>query len=161
MQRDEWTFEGAGEVTVNIFSMHATQFVVGQSVLEQKWVQGVGQSFDKYFENTPTYNTWQENVGMALMTFVQLIKHFGWEPMHKFMKNYEVDIASRASSLPKNNQDKIDQWVLRYSRIIGFNIRPQFMMFGLPVSNFVNDELKDLEPWCPLERSQLMFFATF
>jgi len=89
--------------------------------------------------------------GMALCTFAQLIKHFGWDSMRLFMKNYEKDINDDDSSLPKSNQDKIDQWVIRFSKIVSRNIKPQFEMFGLPVSNHVDTTLHDLEKWCPLE----------
>lgn len=158
MQRSEWTFDGAIEVTVNIFSMHATKFIIGQDVIEQQWVKGNRASFAKYFSKTPTYDDWKQEAGMGLMPFVQLIKHFGWEPMHKFMKDYETDIDANSPNLPKNNQDKIDQWVLRYSKIVGRNIKPQFNMFGIPVSRFVDDELQDLQPWCPREEQDPNIF---
>ena len=87
---------------------------------------------------------------MALMAFAQLIKHFGWDSMKTFMKNYEHDITNKVN-LPQNNQDKIDQWVIRYSEIVSQNIRPQFEMFGLPVSKNVDDKLAGLELWCPSE----------
>ncbi len=106
--------------------------------------------FKKYFEKKPTYEDWKNNCHMGIMTFAQLIKHFGWEPMYKFLSDYENDIDNRIKSkLPKNNQEKIDQWVLRYSRIIEHNIKPQFEMWGLPVSESVDEELKDLPKWCP------------
>jgi hypothetical protein len=40
---------------------------------------------------------------------------------------------------------------LRYSRIIGRNIRPQFELWGLPVTDSVDEKLKDLPEWCPKE----------
>jgi hypothetical protein len=88
---------------------------------------------------------------MALMTFAQLIRHFGWDSMRTFMKNYEADIDKQDTSLPKNNQEKIDQWVIRFSKIVSRNIKPQFEMFGLPVSQHVDNDLSGLEKWCPLE----------
>lgn len=157
MQRGEWTFDGAGEVTVNIFSMHAYNFVIGQHILDQEWPKNVATSFSKYFSKQPTYQDWQDNVGMALMTFAQLIKHFGWGAMRKFMKNYEEDIKNHAN-LPQNNQEKIDQWVLRFSRIVRRNIKPQFEMFGLPVSAQLDDQLADLRPWCPSEEKDPAIF---
>lgn len=163
MQRGEWTFDGSGEVTVNIFSMHANSFVLGQQdVVSQEWPKNVASDFPKYFQKTPTYEDWKQNCGMALMTFVQLIKHFGWKAMHKFMKDYEHDIESNRSVLPKNNQEKIDQWVIRYSKIVGRNIKPQFVMFGLPVSESVDAHLKGLRLWCPVEeKDPKVFFSNF
>ena len=38
LQRDQWTFEGSVEVTVNLFSMHACEFVIGNKIIHQKWL---------------------------------------------------------------------------------------------------------------------------
>jgi hypothetical protein len=146
MQRSEWTFEAATEVTVNLFSMHAFQVIIGKNVNEQKWLLGHYNDFDRYFSKQPTYTNWKSNYGMALVTFAILIKHFGWPTMYDFMKLYEKDIQNGVN-LPKSDQDKIDQWVLRYSKIVSKNIKPHFLMFGLPVTNKYDDELKHLEPW--------------
>ena len=102
----------------------------------------------------------KDSHGMALMTFAQLIKHFGWNSMQTFMKNYEIDIES-GKNLPKNNQEKIDQWVIRYSKIVSRNIKPQFEMFGLPVSDKVDQILIGLKNWCPKEEQDPnMFFLS-
>ena len=146
MQQREWTFDGSVEVTVNIFSMHAYEFVVGQKVLKQKWPREARHEFAKYFKN-PTFDNWRKNPRMGLMTFAQLIKHFGWDAMRKFMGDYEHDIEQK-TSLPETEQDKIDQWVIRYSKIVNKNIRPQFEMFGLPVTaSKVDEQLYGLEFW--------------
>lgn len=68
--------------------------------------------------------------------------------MYKFMFDYENDIETR-KNLPKTNQDKIDQWVIRYSKILNKNIKPQFELWGLPVSNDVDAILENIEKWCP------------
>jgi hypothetical protein len=153
MQRDEWTFDGSVEVTVNIFSMHAFEFVVEKPILRQRWPLGQVQELRRHFKDgkIPTYKEWSNNPGFALMVFLQLIKHFDWASMRKFMSDYEQDIKEKRN-LPKTNQDKIDQFVIRYSKIVGKNIRPQFEMHGLPVSPSVDEQIgSDLEPWCPVE----------
>jgi hypothetical protein len=132
--------------------MHAMEHVIGKSVLKQTWLQGHRNSFKKYFSKKPTYADWQSDYGMALMVFVQLIKHFGWDPMRKFMSDYESDISNNVDdALPKTNLDKIDQWVVRYSKIIKRNIKTQFEMWGLPVSNDVDPILACYENWCPID----------
>ncbi len=98
---------------------------------------------------------------MALMTFAQLIKHFGWDSMRQFMKEYEKDIE-RHTNLPQSNQDKIDQWVIRYSKIVSRNIKPQFKMFGLPVSDYVDEHVSEFDPWLPeVEKNPELFFSEF
>jgi hypothetical protein len=94
---------------------------------------------------------------MALMTFAQLIKHFGWKSMRQFLKEYEKDIETK-NHLPKSNQEKIDQWVIRYSKIVSRNIKPQFLMFGLPVSDYVDLLVSKYEGWCPEEEKDSQVF---
>ena len=136
MQREEWTFEGSLEVTVNIFTLNAYRVLFGEDKFKQFSLPAQKLS----------YNDWKNNNYMALATFALLIEHFGWTPMYTFMKEYEDDLRNR-NNLPQTNQEKIDQWVLRYSKIIKRNIKPHFEMFGLPVSTKLNHELSTYEPW--------------
>jgi hypothetical protein len=158
MQRGEWTFEGCGEVTVNIFSLHAMEKIVGLKICETEFVMDRRKKFAAYFSKKPTYDDWKNDCGMALMTFAQLLRHFGWEPMYEFMKVYENDIKNNKDSLPKTNQDKIDQWVIRYSKLIGFNIKPQFEFWGLPVTYKVDEFVGSLPEFNPTEESDADVF---
>ena len=160
MQRGEWTFDGSTEVTVNIFSLHVFHDLLNREVNQVAWLLGAKSAMERYFSNdNPTYTDWQNDVGVALATFAQLIKHFGWESMYQFMSQYENDIKIN-NNIPKNNQEKIDQWVIRYSKIVGKNIKEQFKMFGLPVSQNVDDQIINLEIWLPEnEKNPEIFFA--
>lgn len=149
MQRDEWTFSAATEVTVNLFSLHAMQFIIGKKLTEIEWLKNPNLS--DYFDKTPTETDWQNDPKVALFMFVIMIAEFGWKPMQTFMKNYEKDISAGLSSLPRNDQEKIDQWVIRYSKLVDKNIKQHFEKFGLSVSDSVDDELSGLEPWSRIE----------
>jgi hypothetical protein len=131
--------------------MHAMEFVIGKKIVKQTWLLGQKHNFEKYFDRKPTYDDWKDNCYIAIMTFAQLIRHFGWKPMYKFMLDYEDDIVNHENRLPQCNQDKIDQWVLRYSKIVGYNIKRQFELWGLPVSYSVETILVGLPKWCPTE----------
>ena len=145
MQRDEWTFDGSVEITVNLFSMHTFYTMLGQNVTEIEWLRGQEQQITEYFDSTQSYDLWKKRCGVGLYTFALLIKHFGWEALYTFLKNYEDDIVNGASTLPKDNQEKIDQWVIRYSNIINYNIKNYFSMFGLPVSDNIDEQLLGFE----------------
>ena len=127
--------------------------VVGLPIIKQQWVMDRKNSFQKYFSKKPSYSDWKSNCEMALMTFAQLIKHFGWDAMYRFMSDFEADIKNNKEALPKSNQDKIDQWVIRYSRIIQKNIKPQFELWGLPVSDAVLNDVNQFETFCPTEET--------
>ena len=158
LQRDEWTFEGAEEVTVNIFSMHAFETLLGQKVTEIDWLHDQKDGLRTYFsKKQPNYEDWKSDCCVSVFLFAQLIKNFGWEAMRQFMHEYEEDIASE-TNLPKSNQDKIDQWVLRYSKIVGKNLTRHFKMYGLPVSNKVDTQLKIFPSWCSNEKQNPLDF---
>ncbi len=95
--------------------------------------------------------------GVALGTFIQLVRHFGWNSMYKILADYEQDIKNNIN-LPQNNQEKIDQSVIRYSKIASRNIKPQFEMFGLPVSADVDLLVENLEPFLPIEEKDPKIF---
>merc|ERR1712127_1066625 len=103
--------------------MHAFYHLFNQQdVTQMKWLRDQRKEFAAFFNDNanspPSYAKWKEMFGIGLVTFALLIKHFGWTPMYQFMSDYEKDIQAKASNLPKNNLDKIDQWVIRYSKIV-------------------------------------------
>jgi len=65
--------------------------------------------------------------------------------MYKFLSDYEVNISNSDDSLPASNQDKLDQWVIRYSNIVGCNLKKHFENFGLPVSQEVDNKIGHLK----------------
>ena len=142
--------------------MHAMEKILQIPMFQQGFVMDRKKEFSKYFAKKPNYDDWKNNCGMALMTFSQLIKHFGWEPMYQFLSEYESDIKNNKEVLPKSNQDKIDQWVIRYSKIIEMNIKPQFKFWGLPVSDTVDSHVSEFEQFCPTDENNAQnFFGNF
>lgn len=147
MQRSEWTFYTAIEVTCNIFSLHAFCDLMNRPLEEIKWLDWKSRKLTGYLNKPPTYEDWKQNAQYALYLFVLLIKAFGWQAMYRFMREYEEDIAKNVTCLPKSDADKIDQWVVRFSRIVGKNLKAHFEKFGLPVTDAVDFLVGDLEPW--------------
>ena len=69
-------------------------------------------------------------------------QRFGWTSLQTFFTNYENDIANNAANLPETRQDKIDQWAIRYSRIVGGNVISHLQYYGIkPNETFVSQEL--------------------
>ena len=72
-------------------------------------------------------------------------QRFGWSSLQKFFANYEIDIAYQAATLPKTEQDKIDQWTIRISRIVGGNVILHMQAYDIqPNENFVAEQLAGL-----------------
>ncbi len=141
MQRSEWTFESAVEVTCNLFSVHACQFIVGLRLNQIKFLENVNLA-----GHLSKKTEWKD-FKYALVMFVVMIQNFGWESMYKFLKEYEEDIAAEKKGLPKTDVERVNQWVVRYSRIVARNVKQHFVRFGLIVSDWVDEELCELEDW--------------
>ena len=72
-------------------------------------------------------------------------QRFGWTSFQTFFTNFENDIANNAASLPKTRQDKIDQWAIRYSRIVGGNVISHLQYYGIqPNEAVVSQQLSGL-----------------
>ncbi|XP_078696217.1 TRPM8 channel-associated factor 1-like isoform X1 [Branchiostoma floridae x Branchiostoma belcheri] len=140
MQRDAWTFEGTTEVTCNIFTLHAMHTIVGIDPWHHPWLRGQWKNIRQYLKK-PSYSAWKENPGVGLGVYAQLVHHFGWEPYKKVFREYERD-----ENPPSDNQDKIDRWVVRLSKMVQQNLVPLFEFWSLPVTDSAKNEVSEL-PW--------------
>jgi hypothetical protein len=50
---------------------------------------------------------------------------------------------------PKNDDEKRDQWMVRFSRAAGRNLGPFFQAWGVPTSEKARASIADLPPWMP------------
>jgi hypothetical protein len=78
--------------------------------------------------------------------YMQLREAFGWEPFKQVFAEY-----SRLSEpdLPKNDDQKRDQWMVRMSRAVGKNLGPFYTAWGIPTSDTARASIADLPEWMP------------
>ncbi len=147
-QRGWWTFSGTGEVTCNLFSLHAGEVLCGIEPWENPWLQGQFAKAKKYLEDGANFAAWQKNPGVALVSYAQLQREFGWEPMTQVFTAYE---AMAAHERPKDNQAKMDEWVRRMSFATNRDLRPFYQSWGMPLSiALLSDEnISSLTVWLP------------
>lgn len=151
-QNYDWTFEGTGEVTVNLFTMY-----VYEKVLGQKTDQGHNaisnreeriNKIIKHIEKGAPFNEWKNDPFLALSMYIQMIERFGWQPFKNVFALYR---NLPQNERPRNDAEKRDQWMIRFSREAGFNLAPFFMIWGVPTSDSARDSLSDLPIWLPEE----------
>ena len=87
MQRGWWTPSGTGEVTVNIFSLKATQIILGKSPKYAPWFVNQKSSASKYLLS-PNFTTWKSSPGIALCIYAQVIEDYGWDAMKNVFTSY-------------------------------------------------------------------------
>ena len=78
--------------------------------------------------------------------YYQLEQAFGWEPFQQVFAEYR---KLPADERPKTDQDKRDQWLVRFSRTIGRDLGPFFDLWGVPVTAAAKESIAALPDWMP------------
>jgi hypothetical protein len=130
------------EVNVNFCSLYVNEKVVGHDMTAG---HGALSNVDKLLH---------ERLGSAkkaeafqnLAMYVLPIKALGWDAFHKTIASYSAPEGSKGI---KTREDKMDQWVLRYSQAAGKNLAPYFAAFDVTCSDKTKETLKSLPVWLP------------
>ncbi|CAF3368235.1 unnamed protein product [Rotaria socialis] len=139
MQQGWWTFDGTGEVTVNIFTLHAMDKVCHLETWIHPWLQDQISSTQKYIEKGCNFDEWKNKPGVALFIYAQLIREYGWQSYKDVFREYEQTKPNLHS-----DQEKMDHWIITFSKQVGYNLVPLFKFWGFPISESTVDNLKQL-----------------
>jgi hypothetical protein len=146
-QSGHWTFDGAGEVTCNIFSVYVFDALCGVKPAKGRvGFDEIAKNYAKHVANGKSFDFWKKEPFLALSMYVQLQDAFGWDAFKKVFAEYR---AAPKDDLPKNDDEKRDQWMVRFSKVAGKNLGPFFQAWGVPVSQSALDEIKKLPAWMP------------
>ncbi|HEY6170553.1 MAG TPA: M60 family metallopeptidase [Verrucomicrobiae bacterium] len=149
-QVSDWTFDGTGEVTCNIFSFYVMEKLCGVKPREYVHSRGGTKVIDlhqKYFSAGPaSFERWKSEPFTALCMYAQLQDAFGWDAYRKIFAEYR---ALPADVRPKSEQDKRDQWMTRFSKTAGRNLAPFFRKWGVPVGDTAAQSVAQLPAWMP------------
>lgn len=92
------------------------------------------------------FEKWKSDPFLALILYQQLRDGFGWEAYKKVLAEYR-DLP--AGERPKTEIDKHDQWMVRFSRVVGKNLGPFFQYWGIPTSEAARQSISGLPVWMP------------
>lgn len=149
-QKPEWTFEGTGEVTCNLFSLWCIHRVLGERdpTVGHKAMAAEPRDLrmKKHFAAGAPFEAWKKDPFLALTLYWQLIDGFGWDALKRVIASYE---GAEFGPPPKSEDEKRDQWMLRYSKVAGRNLAPFFERWGVPVGAAAKASVQGLEPWMP------------
>jgi hypothetical protein len=147
-QNADWTFDGTVEVTENLFSMYAFEKLCNSDPLEAHPALAKGEwmrNMNRYFANGARFEQWKQDPFVGLIMYIQLKNAFGWEPFVKTFKEYMAPDAQR----PRSDNDKRDQWMVRFSKTVGRNLGPFFQAWRIPTSQKAGDSIQNLPVWMP------------
>ncbi|MEW6072503.1 MAG: M60 family metallopeptidase [Planctomycetota bacterium] len=145
-QRPEWTFAGTGEVTCNLFTLYTMEKVAGIPAREHDALSGAKAAREGFLARGAPFAEWQADPFLALLTYAEVQRELGWEPFRAVFREYE---ALAAEARPREEQEKIDQWVRRLSRAAGRDLRPHHRAWGWPLGAALaaDPELAALPPF--------------
>jgi hypothetical protein len=150
-QSPDWTFDGTGEVTVNLFTMYVIEQLCHLPPMQGRAAPTNAQQTKArlaYRAEGKNFETWKKKPFLALQMYVELIDAFGWDALKKVLAEYR---GLPAGEHPKTDAEKRDQWMVRYGRTVGRNLGPFFDAWGVPVSARAKAQLSSLPPWMPNE----------
>lgn len=150
-QRGDFTYDGTTEVTNNVLAMY-----VYDAVLKKDWLIGHTniapekrkEHIQKIKASSDKWTTWKSDPFVALTTYIQLVQAFGFESWRAYLYSFA---DSKFGPAPKNEGEKRDQFLVRYSKISKRNLGPFFEAWGIPVSAQAKAEVSGLESWMPAE----------
>ena len=148
-QASDWTFDGTVEVTVNLFTLYAYEFLCGIPV-DDKRFHGSHRSWTELMDihdfDDPDFELWKREPFLALIMYAQMQQAFGWDAFREVFATYR---ALPDAERPKSDNDKRDQWLVRLSRQVNRNLGPFFETWGVPTSQLARDQIADLPMWLP------------
>jgi hypothetical protein len=150
-QVGDWTFEGTTEVTCNIFSLYISEKLCGKppgAGHDAMEPARVAKRLAQHLRGEPEkkFDRWKGDAFLALTMYHQLRVGFGWEAYQKVFAEYR-DLPR--GERPKTDQDKRDQWMVRFSRTVGRNLGPFFEAWGVPVTDGAREQIAGLPVWMP------------
>ncbi|MCX7599577.1 MAG: M60 family metallopeptidase, partial [Armatimonadetes bacterium] len=146
-QSPDWTFDGAGEVTVNLFSLYILDRVFNvRQAGHPAVVPAERQRVMREYFAAPSFEKWKSNPFLALYMYMQLQEAFGWETFRKVFAEYR---SLADAQRPRTDDEKRDQWLVRFSRTVGRNLGPFFEAWSVPTSEAARAAIADLPPWLP------------
>jgi hypothetical protein len=144
-QESDWTFDGTGEVTCNLFALHAIDTICTPKAGDRGHdAVNTPPSVAKHLAMGAPFAKWKQDPFLALHMYVQLERDFGWETFQKVFAEYR-DLPQ--GQRPRNDDEKRDQWMVRFSKACGKNLGPFFEKWGVPTSEAARAEIKGLGAW--------------
>lgn len=143
-QNGAWTFGGSAEVTVNIFTLYCYDKLLNikprDAFYDWTSTDGCDRRVSAWVERGKPWKEWgagpDNGPFLALETFTRLWEVYGWELFEKLFAQYRQP----GENLPRNDQEKMDQWATRLSAMYEANFADYFEAWSWPISDEAKEE---------------------
>lgn len=107
----------------------------------------------KYDFAAPNFEQWKGDPFLALSMYVQLQHAFSWEAYRQVFATYRDLLDDQR---PKGTGEALqaarrDQWMVRFSEQVGYDLGPFFALWGVPVSDEARASIAHLSDWLPAD----------
>jgi len=148
-QSPQWTFNGMIEVSVNWFTMYFEELYPDHLAPNMFGDYNFDQNSDLYkkalnFKKNPNFETLFTDAFLSLYLYVEIRMGFGWQAFRNLFKDY---LNSTPDKLPKNDDEKRDQLMVRFSKVANRNLYPLFSSYGIPMSQSAKNEAEKYPKW--------------
>lgn len=140
-QNTDWTYDGSVEVTVNLFTLYAMEKMLKIPIRNHEAVKNAESKVVKYKKDGSNFQQWKKDPFLALTMYIELQEAFGWDSFKDVFTEY---LALDNKERPKTDTQKRSQWVLRYSKAVGYNLCDFFDSWGFPYDTKIKMELASL-----------------
>ncbi len=146
-QNRMWTFDGLGEVTVNIFTVYAMDRVLGADPNDDAVARmGPVASWRRYLKFQVGDADFPGDPFTGLALYSILWQAFGWEPYREVFAAYR---ALPEDARPTDDQAKRDLWLVMMSEAVGRDLGPYFESWRVGVSGAALEAVSGLPGWMP------------
>lgn len=131
-QNRDWTPDGTGEVTVNLFTVHAIEAVTGADVREARFQCGALVSqyrISRWVAKGRRFSDWKQDPFLALEMYLRIKEAYGWDVYKKTFARYLEPGFAR----PKNDAEKWSVFAKEISRAAGVNLAAAMAAWSIPL----------------------------
>jgi len=149
VQNPLWLFAGALEPTAELSTIYFYEKFYGIPVASNPHSSKEARAAEmaRYDFAHPNFERWNDR-WLGTTTYVLLQQAFGWDAIKRVLAEY---LTLPESQWPKSDEEKRDQWMVRFSRQVGRNLGPYFTAWGIPTSEAARKSIADLPVWMPEE----------
>jgi hypothetical protein len=147
-QHGDWTFEGTGEVTCNLWSLY-----LQETCCNVYWRRDEAGEKDRRDEMAAfratgcSFEEWKKRPFLALTMYEQLKDAFGWAPIQRVLAAANT---RPQKDRPKDDDAKRDLWMTGLSLAVGHDLGPFFEVWGVPVSKTARERVQHLPAFVPV-----------
>ncbi len=145
-----WCFDGTGEVTCNLYYLHACDLICGIAPWDNlvfDVIKGEGGRARAFFERGASWDALKGDPTLMLFMFAMVVREFGWQPIKDLLAEYRnLPEAQR----PRSDDERRDQFLVRLSRRLGHDLGPFLRRWGMPLSDNALSQVAGLPGWVPL-----------